>query len=280
MTHAPEGRGATARERARALAEVGEALGGVARETLLFEHPDKHQKELALLDAILPEGGAVLDVGGGVGVNLACLARLRPDVRGTLVDRFAEYREGNRMGPAERALELVRARGVEVRALDFWPEARLPFEDGAFDAATLLDVVEHLPGSPVPLLGEIRRVLKPGGRLVLSGPNAAKLTSRLKLLAGRHPHIPFDSWVDGPYFSHFREYTPPEYAALLERAGYRVASVERDCGPWASRARHRYWERRRSALSPVTWAIWGVAAVQALVPAVRDVVYCVGVKDP
>ncbi|MHB1193075.1 MAG: class I SAM-dependent methyltransferase [Longimicrobiales bacterium] len=261
-----------------ALADVAERLGGEARDTLLLEHPDKHVRELRLLDRLLPQGGRVLDVGGGLGVNLACLARLRPDVSSTLVDRFAEYGEDNRMGPSERALPLLRERGVEVHALDFWPSARLPFADGAFDAATLLDVVEHLPGSPLALLQEIHRVLRPGGRLVLSGPNAAKLTSRLKLLAGRHPHIPFDAWVHGPYYSHYREYTPAEYRALVERAGYRVESLERTLGPWASRARKLYWRRRRSVASPVTWAVWGVALVQLLLPAARDEVYCVAVR--
>ena len=121
-------------------------------------------------------------------------------------------------------------------------------------------------------------MLKPGGALILSGPNAAKLTSRLKLLAGRHPHIPFDAWIHGPYYSHYREYTPPEYAAMLEKAGFTVEEVERSLGPWASRARHRYYRRRRSPLSPVVWAVWGVAFIQMLWPGARDEVLCVGRK--
>jgi len=268
------------REVVAALAEVAERLGGSACDTLLLEHPDKHVGEVRLLDRMLPRAGHVLDVGGGLGVNLACLARVRPDVHSALVDRFAEYDAENRMGPAERALPLLRERGVDVRSLDFWPAAKLPFDDGSFDVATILDVVEHLPGSPLALLVEIRRVLKPGGRIVLSGPNAAKLTSRLKLLGGRHPHIPFDAWVQGPYYSHYREYTPAEYGELLARAGFRVESVERSLGPWASRARHRFWRRRRSVASPVTWLVWGVALVQLLIPAVRDEVYCTGVNVP
>ena len=270
------------RHRARAYREairaVADSLGPAARETLLLEHPDKHLEEVALLDRLLPQGGRLLDVGGGLGVNLACLAALRPDVAGVLVDRFSEYDGENRMGAAEDAFPLLRDRGVEVHAMDFWPDARLPFGDGAFQVATLLDVVEHLPGSPLDLLREIHRVLAPGGRLILSGPNAAKLTSRLKLLAGKHPHIPFEAWVEGPYYSHYREYTPDEYASLLERAGFLVEETHRSLGPWWSRARHRYWRGRRSALSPVTWAVWGVALVQFVVPPVRDEVLCVGMK--
>lgn len=259
-----------------ALADVAEWLGGSARETLLFEHPDKHVHELRLLDALLPQGGRVLDVGGGLGVNLACLATLRPDVSSVLVDRFEEYDEANRMGPAARAIPLLRERGVEVHPRDFWPAATLPLDDASVEVVTLLDVVEHLPGSPLPLLREIHRVLRPGGALLLSGPNAAKLTSRLKLLAGRHPHIPFEAWLHGPYYSHYREYTPREYAGMLEAAGFSVASLERTLGPWGSRARHRYYRKRRALTSPVLWAVWGVALVQWVWPGARDEVYCVG----
>jgi ubiquinone/menaquinone biosynthesis C-methylase UbiE len=47
---------------------------------------------------------------------------------------------------------------------------RLPFEDGRFDCVYCVDVVEHLP-NPAGSLGEMARVLRPGGTLLLSlGP--------------------------------------------------------------------------------------------------------------
>lgn len=49
------------------------------------------------------------------------------------------------------------------------PGRRLPIEDAAFDVILLLDVIEHVP-NPDFVLGEIRRLLAPGGRLLLSVP--------------------------------------------------------------------------------------------------------------
>lgn len=49
------------------------------------------------------------------------------------------------------------------------PGERLPIEDGAFDLVLLLDVLEHVP-DPTFVLGEIRRMLVIGGRLVISVP--------------------------------------------------------------------------------------------------------------
>jgi SAM-dependent methyltransferase len=55
--------------------------------------------------------------------------------------------------------------------LDLNTAPRLPLPDGHFSAVTLLAVVEHLdPTSLVQLLAEVRRVLAPGGRVVITTP--------------------------------------------------------------------------------------------------------------
>ena len=63
----------------------------------------------------------------------------------------------------------------------------LPFGDGAFDRALCLDVLEHLTFEEQPkALAELRRVLVPGGEVLVSVPNLAHLQSRVHfMLTGR-----------------------------------------------------------------------------------------------
>ena len=49
---------------------------------------------------------------------------------------------------------------------------KLPFEDASFDVVTLLAVLEHL-SHPEAMVGEIHRVLKPGGQVILTVPSFA-----------------------------------------------------------------------------------------------------------
>lgn len=62
----------------------------------------------------------------------------------------------------------------------------LNYPDGYFDIVVMLAVIEHLI-DPAIALGELGRVLKPGGRLIIDTPNIAKWTRRIKLLFGYFP---------------------------------------------------------------------------------------------
>jgi len=57
----------------------------------------------------------------------------------------------------------------------------LPFEDGSFDCVVSREGIEHLV-TPFSFLGELCRVLKPGGMLFLTTPNIMTVDARMKYL--------------------------------------------------------------------------------------------------
>jgi SAM-dependent methyltransferase len=76
--------------------------------------------------------------------------------------------------PSSEAAAAARRAGLSVFT-GYLEAARFPA--ASFDAATLIEVIEHLR-DPRPLLAECRRVLKPGGILLITTPNSASWTVR------------------------------------------------------------------------------------------------------
>jgi SAM-dependent methyltransferase len=112
-----------------------------------------------------PAPQAVLDVGCGTGHLAGEL--LAAGHRVTALDRLPE------------ALGAARNRGLGLLRAD---AGRLPLRGGAFDAVTLLDVLEHVDDAAT--LAELRRVVRPGGLLVLTVPAAPWLWSHRDAAAG------------------------------------------------------------------------------------------------
>jgi SAM-dependent methyltransferase len=106
-------------------------------------------------------------------------------------------------------------------------ELPFPLSDASFDAAILTEVLEHLREYPAATLTEIRRTLRPEGRLYLSTPNVAYLVNRARVLVGRNIYTPLEDWIGGlPHARHAREYTFGEVEELLAHAGFVVISAE------------------------------------------------------
>jgi SAM-dependent methyltransferase len=101
------------------------------------------------------------------------------------------------------ALEKAAALGIEPLQADV--DEPLPLEDARFDAVVAGELLEHLR-FPDALVAEIRRVLRPGGVLVGSVPNAFRVQGRLRFLRGRPPE-------DDP--THLRMFSPHALRELL-----------------------------------------------------------------
>lgn len=106
----------------------------------------------------------------------------------------------------------------------------LPIRDGAVDAVVLLDVLEHV-AEPSTVIAEVRRVLRPGGYVVISVPHASPLEfldpmNAYSALRRRWPSWPgLEALVDSATGVH-RHFAASEVCALLG-TDFRVERVAR-----------------------------------------------------
>lgn len=152
----------------------------------------------------LPEGGRLLELGTGNGALLRLAATLA-GIRGVGVDNdLARLAWARRCGVREG---LVAADAT-----------LLPFRAESFATALASEVLEHL-GDDVAALAELRRVVSPGGRLVVSVPHArypAAWDPLAWVLERLGVQPPRRGWYVGIWYGHQRLYTQ---AQLTEAAG-------------------------------------------------------------
>ena len=160
-----------------------------------YLYGDEARRELYV--DLIGKGHRILEVGCRAG-NLTQHFYEGNEVVGIDVDRnaLAEFEE--RLG--------LKGQWVDVDSED------IPFKDSEFDLVVISEVMEHLR-FPRHALVEIARVLRPGGRIVGSVPNAFRVRNRIKFLFGR----PYES---DP--SHLRSYSHTLLRAELDSVFNRI----------------------------------------------------------
>lgn len=105
---------------------------------------------------------------------------------------------------------------------------KLPFKSDSFNKAVMSEVAEHLPDD-VKGLREVRRILKPGGVLCLTVPNANYpfLWDPINWLLERifSTHIK-SGFFAGLWNQHIRLYTQKQISVVVEKAGFRIEKAE------------------------------------------------------
>ena len=168
--------------------------------------PPDLELRLAHLRAGVRAGDRVLDLGCGDGRFTAELARMGAASTGVDI--------------AEAALN--RARGAHPD-LDFRLapiDGPLPFDDGSFDVVWTTEVIEHVADT-ARWLSEVRRVLVPRGRLLLTTPSHG----RVRVAIGG-----IEAFSD-PLGDHLHLYTRKSLTALLAEFGFDEISVRTAGGP-------------------------------------------------
>jgi SAM-dependent methyltransferase len=143
---------------------------------------------------------SVVDLAGGIGLFSLGFAKL--GARSVIVDDWGDDIELYDRGPL---FAMFSRHGVEVVERDVLKE---PFglAEASFDAATSFHFLEHAYHSPKRAFHELGAALKPGGTLVIAGPNSVNLRKRITMPFGGYVWSPMDSWYDSENFrGHVRE---------------------------------------------------------------------------
>jgi 2-polyprenyl-3-methyl-5-hydroxy-6-metoxy-1,4-benzoquinol methylase len=152
-----------------------------ANKLVISEH-------LAHYRLILPRlKGRVLDAGSGEGFGVDMMRKAGLDAWGIDLSPEVVQKTNERYGSFFKPGSIT----------------QIPYGENEFDAITCMEVIEHVPEPDAVLaLKEIRRVLRPGGVLVLSTPNV-----RNSIGAEVNDY-------------HFKEYTSEEMTTMLRNAGF------------------------------------------------------------
>jgi 2-polyprenyl-3-methyl-5-hydroxy-6-metoxy-1,4-benzoquinol methylase len=157
------------------------------------------------------------DLGGGIGLFApTCAAK---GIETWLVDDFND--PVNQRFPFE---SLGVHDAVNVIQADI--ENGIPADLSSLDTITCFETIEHLHRTPRPLLELAFRALRPGGHIIVSGPNAVNLRKRLAVLTGRSNWSRFDDWFyEETFRGHVREPVVHDLRRMLEETGFIVQRV-------------------------------------------------------
>jgi SAM-dependent methyltransferase len=175
-----------------------------------------HHARVTLVKENLPHAGRILDLGGACfhdrrGALLTMGYPHKPSEI-VIVDQPPAARRVERSSLNQESAPFLTESGIKIKYV-YGDLCNLQqFSAETFDMVWCGQSIEHIPKEKVnPLLFDLGRVLRRGGRLCLDTPNR-KLTSLLSPHSYIHPE-------------HFYEYEPSELQSMIQSAGFTVVDL-------------------------------------------------------
>ena len=174
--------------------------------------PGTHDRVLQILGQSIDLASSpdVLDIGAG---------------QGALSKRLQDA--GANVSACDVVPEQFDVPGVRFRPVT--SDGNLPFDNGEFDAAIAIEVLEHIDGHDR-FFAEVARVLRPGGRVMFTTPNILSLKSRVRFLFTGffYSFGPLEPFTRDPVSQHIAPFSVNRYEWMLSQHGLRLTGLQTD----------------------------------------------------
>lgn len=126
-------------------------------------------------------------------------------------------------GESARRLQEVGVAGQTVSVVAFPVDLEydiIPAGDETYDIVVCCEVIEHMEIDPMFMLAEVNRVIKHGGKLLVTTPNVLSSRGLTKMLDGYEPYFFMQYHKNREYHRHNYEYSVRQLWSVLKCAGF------------------------------------------------------------
>lgn len=125
----------------------------------------------------------------------------------------------------------VNGKNIPTKILNIETE-KLPYKNNMFDVILFTEILEHLLFNPVHVFYEIKRILKKGGKIILTTPNRCNILKAKDILQGKGDYDFRDEYFETPfelcklYARHNREYIMKEIFSIFSEVNLKIVKSE------------------------------------------------------